>query len=137
MLDQQGTKRSLLAVASLASALLVFFPPAWFAAIVLGIVALVEIKQSDGRFRGRGLAITGIVLSVVWTIALVWLVASALMASREDALSGAAPGPDEYQESTTADFEEPAEEPNAQQPGLTPAAPAAAPATGTTAPAKQ
>ncbi len=72
------TKRSLLAVASLTCALLFFFPPAWAAAVVLGVVALVEIAQAGGQLRGRGLAITGIVLGCAWTVVLVILVVTGL-----------------------------------------------------------
>ena len=57
MTNGMGTKKSLLAVASLTSALIIFFPPAWIAAMILGVVALVEIKQSGGALRGRGMAV--------------------------------------------------------------------------------
>ena len=106
MLDEQSPKRSLLAVASLTSALVVVFPPAWFAALVLGVVALVEIQQSQGRLRGRGFAITGMVLSVLWTAALTWFVIGALAASRDNNAESRAPGPDEYQEAPADDFGE-------------------------------
>ena len=106
MLDEQSPKRSLLAVASLTSALVVVFPPAWFAALVLGVVALVEIKQSQGRLRGRGFAITGMILSVLWTAALTWFVISALAAPRDNTAASLAPGPDEYQEAPVDDLGE-------------------------------
>ena len=97
MPDAQHPKRSLLAVASLASALVLFFPPAWFAAIVLGIVALVEIKQSAGQVRGRWMAITGILLSVLWTAALAWVLVSIVTASREEATDSGF-GVEDYQD---------------------------------------
>ena len=126
-------KRSLLAVASLASALMLFFPPAWVAAMVLAIVALVEIKQSGGTLRGRGMAVAALVLSILWIALLTLFVVQMLAASRED-LGGYAPPGEEYlDESLNA-------EPPA--PPTTPVAPAAAgttpaPATSTdnTAPA--
>jgi hypothetical protein len=37
-------------------------------AIILGIVALIKIKQSSGRLKGRDLAITGIVIPAVWIL---------------------------------------------------------------------
>ena len=85
MTNGLGGKQSLLAVASFSSALMVFFPPAWVAALVLGIVALVEIKQSGGTLRGRGLAIAGIVLGIVWTVALVVFLAASFASARQNA----------------------------------------------------
>jgi hypothetical protein len=37
-------------------------------AIILGIVALIKIKQSSGRLKGRDLATTGIVIPAVWIL---------------------------------------------------------------------
>jgi type II secretory pathway pseudopilin PulG len=49
-------------VASLISGIFFFFLPAAIAAIVLGHVALSQIKKSAGRLSGRGMAIAGLVL---------------------------------------------------------------------------
>jgi hypothetical protein len=44
------------------------------AAIVLGIVALVQIKNHPQRFGGKGLAIAGITLGVLWALFVIfWL----------------------------------------------------------------
>jgi type IV pilus assembly protein PilA len=50
------------ATASLVCGLVFFFWPAAIAAVVLGHIALSEIKKSAGRLAGRGLAISGLVL---------------------------------------------------------------------------
>ena len=44
------------------------FLPLVLAAIVLGIISLVKISKRKGEFRGKGAAITGIVLSVLLLI---------------------------------------------------------------------
>ena len=121
MTNGTGARQSLLAVASLTSALIVFFPPAWIAAIVLGVVALVEIKQSGGALRGRGLAIAAIALSLVWTVLLVIvLMASLGGGTRQD----------------TADLFPPAqEEPLGVDEGEEPAATTPTPATAEPTPA--
>ncbi|MHC4112069.1 MAG: DUF4190 domain-containing protein, partial [Planctomycetota bacterium] len=70
---EQDAKTSGLAIAALLLGILSI--PALFltevlafsvviSAIILGIVALVKIKQSSGRLKGRDLAITGIVIPV-------------------------------------------------------------------------
>lgn len=74
---EPDTKTSGLALAALY--LGIFSIPAFFLikvlafsvgtpAIILGIVALIKIKQSSGRLKGRGLAITGIVIPAVWIL---------------------------------------------------------------------
>lgn len=71
---EPDAKTSVLAIAALY--LGIFSIPAFFltkalafsvdiSAIILGIVALVKIKQSSGRFKGRGLAIAGIAVPAV------------------------------------------------------------------------
>jgi type IV pilus assembly protein PilA len=45
---------------------LFFIPFAFLAAIVLGHIALSEIKRSAGRLTGEGLAIAGLVLGYLW-----------------------------------------------------------------------
>ena len=120
MTNGASGRQSLVAVASVTSALLFFFPPAWAAALVLGVVALVEIKQSGGAVRGRGLAVTGIVLSLIWSAALTMLIIAAVRGAREE--TGATwPPVDEYEENST----------------VTPAPTAATPATNPETPAKE
>jgi len=50
------------AIGSLVCGLLFFFFPASIVAVVLGHIALSEIKKSGGRIGGQGLAIAGLVL---------------------------------------------------------------------------
>lgn len=129
------TKRSLLAVASFCSALLFFFPPAWAAALVLGVVALVEIKQSGGAVRGKGLAIAGIVLSVLWGVVLIVLL-SPLFRGGQEEFGGTLPGLEDYSLEAPAEF--PEDDLTGALTGGTPAtdagtAPATSPATETPA----
>ncbi len=49
------------AIASLVTSF-VFFP----LAIVFGHIALVEIKKSNGKLQGEGLAIAGLILGYLW-----------------------------------------------------------------------
>jgi type IV pilus assembly protein PilA len=58
------------AVASLACGLLFFVPLAFVAAVVLGHLALSEIKKSAGRLTGEGLAIAGLVLGYMWIVSI-------------------------------------------------------------------
>jgi uncharacterized protein DUF4190 len=53
------------AIASLVCGLMFFFTPTSIAAIVLGHLALSDIKKSAGRIAGRGLAVAGLVLGYV------------------------------------------------------------------------
>ena len=60
-----------------------FGPVPGIIALVLGLVALSQIKKSPEKFTGKGMAITGIVvgsLTVAFYVLLVifWIVASAL-----------------------------------------------------------
>lgn len=64
-------KRDRFAVASLAAALLPL--SGGIMAIVFGLVALLRIRKS--RKRGRGMAITGIVLGTCWVVAITLVVA--------------------------------------------------------------
>jgi uncharacterized protein DUF4190 len=45
-------------------------------ALVFGYIALSQIRQSDGRQGGRGLALTGVVLGWVWLGIVIIIVAS-------------------------------------------------------------
>jgi type IV pilus assembly protein PilA len=58
------------AVASLICGILFFFLPAAIAAIVLGHLALSEIRKSAGRLKGRGMADAGLVLGYSGTVAI-------------------------------------------------------------------
>jgi uncharacterized protein DUF4190 len=66
------------AIASLILGLFGFIPPAVVASVVLGIVALVQIRNRPQR--GRGLAIAGLVLSAGWLVLWVALIALAVAA---------------------------------------------------------
>jgi type II secretory pathway pseudopilin PulG len=56
------------AIASLLCGLLFFIPFLFVVAIVLGHLALSEMKRSAGRLKGEGLAIAGLVLGYGWVI---------------------------------------------------------------------
>jgi type IV pilus assembly protein PilA len=60
-----GAKTSGKAVASLICGLLFFIPLLFIAAIVLGHLALSEIRKSAGRLKGEGMAIAGLVLGYI------------------------------------------------------------------------
>jgi len=66
------------ATASFVCGLLFFIPLAFVAAIVLGHLALSEIRKSAGRLKGEGLAIAGLVLGYAWilTIPVILIVAA-------------------------------------------------------------
>ena len=66
------------AIASLVCGLLFFVPLLFIVAIVLGHLALSEIKRSAGRLKGEGLAIAGLVLGYGWvlTIPIILIVAA-------------------------------------------------------------
>jgi hypothetical protein len=62
----QPTKTSGLAIASLVTGLFVWcFVIPGIVAIVLGFLSLDQIKDAEGRIKGRGMAIAGIVLGYV------------------------------------------------------------------------
>ena len=133
MTNGMGTKKSLLAVASLTSALIIFFPPAWIAAMILGVVALVEIKQSGGTLRGRGMAVAGIVVSLLWSVVLVIFLAVSLGGGASRNTTDLFPP---AQDEALDQYDD--EEPATATPAATPAAPEqAAPSTDQTTPATQ
>lgn len=73
------------AIASLVCGILLLFFPASIAAVILGHLALSDIKKSNGRLSGQGLAIAGLVMgylgvgfTALFTIAAVIGVRSAL-----------------------------------------------------------
>ena len=53
------------AIFSLVCGILFLIPPVGLVAVIFGHLALSEIKKSAGRFTGKGLAVTGIVLGYV------------------------------------------------------------------------
>jgi type IV pilus assembly protein PilA len=56
------------AIGSLICGLLFFIPFLFVAAIVLGHLALSEIRKSAGRLKGEGIAIAGLVLGYMWIV---------------------------------------------------------------------
>lgn len=56
------------AIGSLICGLLFFIPFCFVVAIVLGHLALSDIKRSAGRLKGQGLAITGLVFGYGWIL---------------------------------------------------------------------
>jgi hypothetical protein len=50
-------------------------------AIIFGIIAIRQIANSQGRQRGRGLAIAGLVLGIVWVLFLLAMLVSGAIAS--------------------------------------------------------
>lgn len=56
------------AIASLVCGLLFFIPLIFIGAIVLGHLALSEIRRSAGRLKGEGIAIAGLVLGYMWVV---------------------------------------------------------------------
>ncbi|CAA6680002.1 MULTISPECIES: DUF4190 domain-containing protein [unclassified Lentimonas] len=59
-------KTSGLAIASLVLGLCFFIPFGFLLAIIFGFVALSKVKDSNGELKGKGLAISGIVLGFAW-----------------------------------------------------------------------
>lgn len=56
------------AIASLILGLLFFVPLGFLLAIIFGFIALSRIKDSNGALKGKGLAITGLVLGFSWIL---------------------------------------------------------------------
>jgi type IV pilus assembly protein PilA len=63
-----GVQTSGKAVGSLICGLLFFIPFLFVVAIVLGHLALSEIRKSAGRLKGEGIAIAGLVLGYMWIV---------------------------------------------------------------------
>lgn len=57
--------------------------------IVLGIVALFRIRSSDGRLKGQGLAVSGIIVGVAWGVLQLGLIVPAVFRAREAARTSA------------------------------------------------
>ena len=62
-------RTSIAAVLSLISSLICCLPAVPLLGIVLGALALIGIGRSNGRVGGRGLAVAGIVLGILFTVA--------------------------------------------------------------------
>lgn len=56
------------AIGSLICGLLFFIPLCFIVAVVLGHLALSDIKKSAGRLKGQGLAITGLIFGYGWIL---------------------------------------------------------------------
>ena len=68
------SRTSLLAIASLICSLVCFIPGLSVLGVALGLLALVLIPSAGGRVGGKGLAIAGVVLGLLFTFAWVGLV---------------------------------------------------------------
>lgn len=79
VLDPMDRRTSVLAILALIAGLLCFLPGAGILALILGGAAIIFISQSRGRLGGLGLAITGIVLGLLFSI--VWVMAAVGAAS--------------------------------------------------------
>lgn len=66
------------AIVSLICGLLIFLPPLFIAAIVFGHLALSEIHKSAGRLKGKGIALTGLLLGYLWIVLPVYLIIGAI-----------------------------------------------------------
>src|SRR5271170_2228068 len=68
------------AIGSLISGLFLFFLPSSIVAVVLGHLSLSEIRKSDGRLKGEGLATAGLVLGYLGIALLPFLLIIAAIA---------------------------------------------------------
>jgi hypothetical protein len=82
-----------LAIAALVIAILWIGGVGSLAAVILGIVALSQIRSSTGTTRGRGLATAAVVIGVVGVAGTVALVASGVVSTSQSALSPTASPP--------------------------------------------
>lgn len=78
--DPLPSRTSVLAVLSLVLALICFIPIFPPLAIMLGGAAVLFISTSQGRLRGMGLAITGIVLGLLFTLLWIFIIVGAQQA---------------------------------------------------------
>ena len=81
-LDPMDRRTSVLAILALIAGLLCFLPGAGVLALILGGAAVIFISQSRGRLGGLGLAITGIVLGLLFSIFWVMLAIGAASANQ-------------------------------------------------------
>jgi prepilin-type processing-associated H-X9-DG protein len=80
-------KTSGLAIASLILGFLGFCGLTALIGLILGIVALLQINKSEGRLKGQGLAIAGVIVSAVFLLLMVTMVPSALSKAKAKAQS--------------------------------------------------
>ncbi len=73
-------RTSIAAVLSLICSLICCLPAVPLLGVVLGALALIGIGRSDGRVGGRGLAVAGIVLGILFTVAQVGILVGGGMA---------------------------------------------------------
>jgi hypothetical protein len=71
-------KTSILAISSLVMGLLCCIPGPGLLAVLLGSIGLIRIRTSEGRKSGRGLAIAGILLGILVSIAWVFIAIGAV-----------------------------------------------------------
>jgi hypothetical protein len=70
------------AVISLGLSLVPVFVLSHSVAILVGIIALIRIKYSKGRLRGSGIALAGIVISLLVILGLAGLIAAAILVDK-------------------------------------------------------
>jgi hypothetical protein len=73
------------AIFSLVCGILFLFLPFSIIAVIFGYLALSEIRKNPGRFTGKGLAITGIVLGYVGVACIVGLIGLGIYQIRKEA----------------------------------------------------
>ncbi|HEX5221120.1 MAG TPA: DUF4190 domain-containing protein [Verrucomicrobiae bacterium] len=78
-------KTSGLAIASLVLGLLGFCGLTALIGLILGIIALVRINQSEGRLKGQALAIVGVIVSAVFLLLMLTMVPAALSKAKAKA----------------------------------------------------
>jgi hypothetical protein len=80
-LEPVQSRTSVLAILSLVFALICFIPGSGALAVIFGGAAVLFISTSNGRLRGMGLAITGIVLGLLFSLLWVFMVVGAAQAA--------------------------------------------------------
>lgn len=78
----QGRQQGMAVAALVCGIAGVFIPPAGLAAIVLGAVAMSNADRDPQRFGGKGMAVTGLVLGILFF--LFWLTAMGSMSMWDD-----------------------------------------------------
>lgn len=83
MQENKAPITSGLAISSIILSLLFFIPFLGLAALVLGIVAMIKISNSNGKLTGQGLAIAGIIIGAIRFFLLVLVVIAVLVSLPE------------------------------------------------------
>lgn len=86
-------RTSIAAIFSLICSLICCLPGLPLLGVVLGALAMIGIGRSQGRVGGRGLAVAGIVLGLLFTVAQIGIVIGGKFAADEWARGNAAMGP--------------------------------------------